>query len=161
MKNEKSLQIMKKNNNYCMKNFGYFPLVIKECKGSIIKDVDDNEFIDFLSSASSLNLGSSHPVITKAIKEQLDKFSQYCFAYMENENTGEYARLLTSVYPGGVKAKVSYTNSGSESVDAAIKYSRAFTGRQKIISFLNSIFFFFFITIQHIIIITRYSICPR
>ena len=138
MKNEKSLQIMKKNSNYCMKNFEYFPLVIKEGKGSIIKDVDDNEFIDFLSSASSLNLGSCHPVITKAIKEQLDRFSQYCIAYIPNEQAGEYARLLTSVYPGGVKAKVAYTNSGSESVDTAIKYSRAFTGRQKIISFLNS-----------------------
>ena len=138
MKNEKSLKIINKNRNYLWKNFEYFPFVIKECKGSIIKDLDDNEFIDFLSSASSLNLGSSHPVVTKAIKEQLDKFTQYTLAYIQNEQAGEYARLLTSVYPGGIKTKVAYANSGSEANDAAIKYARAFNGRQKIISFINS-----------------------
>ena len=138
MKNEKSLKIINKNHNYLWKNFEYFPFVIKECKGSIIKDLDDNEFIDFLSSASSLNLGSSHPVVTKAIKDQLDKFTQYTLAYIQNEQAGEYARLLTSVYPGGIKTKVAYANSGSEANDAAIKYARAFNGRQKIISFINS-----------------------
>ena len=138
MKNENSLKIMEKNNLYCMKNFEYFPLVIKECEGSIIKDVDGNEFIDFLSSASSLNLGSRHPVVIKAIKEQLEKFTQYCMGYITNEQAVEYARLLTSVYPGGIKTKVAYAISGSESIDAAIKYARAFTKRQKIISFINS-----------------------
>ena len=138
MKNENSLKIMEQNNLYCMKNFEYFPLVVKECEGSIIKDVDGNEFIDFLSSASSLNLGSRHPVVIKAIKEQLEKFTQYCMGYITNEQAVEYARLLTSVYPGGIKTKVAYANSGSESIDAAIKYARAFTKRQKIISFINS-----------------------
>ena len=132
MKNEKSLKIIDKNHNYLWKNFEYFPFVIKECKGSIIKDVDDNEFIDFLSSASSLNLGSSHPIVTKAIKDQLDKFTQYTLGYIQNEQAGEYARLLTSVYPGGIKAKVAYANSGSEANDTAIKYARAFNGRQKL-----------------------------
>jgi len=138
MKNEKSLKIIDKNHNYLWKNFEYFPFVIKECKGSIIKDVDDNEFIDFLSSASSLNLGSSHPIVTKAIKDQFDKFTQYTLGYIQNEQAGEYARLLTSVYPGGIKAKVAYANSGSEANDTAIKYARAFNGRQKIISFINA-----------------------
>ena len=138
MKNENSLKIMEKNNKYCMKNFEYFPLVIKECEGSIIRDVDGNEFIDFLCSASSLNLGSRHPVVIKAINDQLDKFTQYCFAYFRNEQSIEYARLLTSVYPGGVKTKVVFANSGSEANDAAIKYARAYTKRQKIISFINA-----------------------
>ena len=138
MKNENSLKIMEKNDKYCMRNFEYFPLVIKECKGSIITDVDGNEFIDFLSSASSLNLGSRNPIVIEAIKEQLEKFTQYCIAYIPNEQAGEYARLLTSVYPGGIKAKVAYANSGSESIDTAIKYARAFTKRQKIIYFINA-----------------------
>lgn len=138
MKIDNCLKIIEENSKYTMKNFQYFPLAIKEAKGSIITDYDGNQFIDFLASASSLNLGSCHPVVTKAVKEQLEKFSQYCFAYIPNQQAGEYARLLTSVYPGGVKAKLVFTNSGSESVDAAIKYSRAFTGRQKIIYFINS-----------------------
>ena len=67
--------------------------------------------------------------MTKAIKEQLERFSQYIFGYVQNKEAGEYARLLTSVYPGGIKARVAYTNSGSD---------RVFTGRQKIIHFINS-----------------------
>ena len=138
MKNEKCLEIIKENEKYIKKEFNYFPFVIKECKGSIITDYDGNTYIDFLSAASSLNLGSCHPVVTKAIKDQLDKFSHYVLCYVQNREAGEYARLLTSVYPGRIKAKVAYTNSGSESIDAAIKYARVFTGRQKIIYFLNS-----------------------
>ena len=67
--------------------------------------------------------------MTKAIKEQLERFSQYIFGYVQNKEAGEYARLLTSVYPGGIKAKDAYTNSGSD---------RVFAGRQKIIHFINS-----------------------
>ena len=66
-------------------HLSYFPLAVKEAKGSIITDEDGNQFIDFLSSASSLNLGSTNPVITKAIKEQLDAFTQYTPAYCYND----------------------------------------------------------------------------
>ena len=137
MKIDKCLQVIDEKEKYLMRNFQYYPIVIKEAKGSIITDLDNNKFIDFLSSASSLNLGSSNEIITKAIKNQLDKFSQYCIGYIANEQVIEYAKLLTSVYPGGIKAKVSFANSGSEANDTAIKFARAYTKRQKIISFLN------------------------
>ena len=52
-------------------HLSYFPLVVDQCRGAIITDADGNQFIDFLSSASSLNLGSSNPNITKAIEDQL------------------------------------------------------------------------------------------
>lgn len=118
-------------------HLSYFPLAVERCEGSILTDADGNQFIDFLSSASSLNLGSSHPVITKAIREQLEKFTQYSQAYSYNRQGIEYAERLVSVYPGGAEAKVCYGNCGSDGNDAAIKFSRAYTGRQKIIVFLN------------------------
>ncbi len=118
-------------------HLSYYPLVIAKVEGSIITDLDGNEFIDFLSSASSLNIGSSNPIITKAIEAQLKKFTQYTPAYTYNEQTTTYAEKLASVYPGGVKAKVCFGNCGSDCNDAAVKFSRAFTGRQKIIVFLN------------------------
>ena len=118
-------------------HLSYFPLAVKEAKGSIITDEDGNQFIDFLSSASSLNLGSTNPVITKAIKEQLDEFTQYTPAYCYNDKTTSYAERLVSVYPGGIDAKVCFGNCGSDGNDAAIKFSRAYTGRQKIVTFIN------------------------
>lgn len=115
----------------------YFPLVIEKASGAVITDVDGNEYIDFLSSASSLNMGSNNPVVTDAIKAQLDRFSQFAIAYTYNERTVEYAERLTSVFPGGVKAKIAFGNCGSDGNDAAVKFSRAYTGRQKIIVFIN------------------------
>ena len=55
MKSDNCQKIIEENRKYTMKNFEYFPLVIKEHKGSLITDYDNNEFIDFLSSASSMN----------------------------------------------------------------------------------------------------------
>ena len=118
-------------------HLSYYPLAIAKVEGSVITDLDGNKFIDFLSSASSLNMGSSNPIITKAIEEQLKKFTQYTAAYTYNEQTTEYAERLISVYPGGVKAKVCFGNCGSDGNDAAVKFARAFTGRQKIIVFIN------------------------
>ena len=118
-------------------HLSYYPLAIAKVEGSVITDLDGNKFIDFLSSASSLNIGSSNPIITKAIEEQLKKFTQYTAAYTYNEQTTEYAERLVSVYPGGLKAKSCFGNCGSDANDAAVKFARAFTGRQKIIVFIN------------------------
>lgn len=118
-------------------HLSYFPLVVAKAKGSILTDEDGNEFIDFLSSASSLNLGSGHPAINQAIQAQLEEFTQYIQAYCYNRKSIEYAERLVSVYPGRVPAKVCYGNCGSDANDAAIKFARAYTGRQKVLSFLN------------------------
>ena len=82
-------------------------------------------------------MGSNNPVVTDAIKAQLDRFSQFAIAYTYNERTVEYAERLTSVFPGGVKAKIAFGNCGSDGNDAAVKFARAYTGRQKIIVFIN------------------------
>ncbi len=118
-------------------HLSYFPLAVAKHDGSIVTDEDGNQFIDFLSSASSLNLGGSSPVITEAIQKQLTKFTQYTQAYCYNKQTIEYAERLVSVFPGEGPAKVCFGNCGSDANDAAVKFSRAFTGRQKIIVFRN------------------------
>ena len=118
-------------------HLSYFPLVVDHCQGSIITDLDGNEFIDFLSSASGLNLGSCNPAITEAIHKQSDRFALYTGAYSYNEPMIRYAKQLASVYPGGIDVKVVFGNSGSDCNDAAVKFARAYTGRTKIITFLN------------------------
>ena len=87
-------------------HLSYYPMVIKKVDQDVIYDEDDNQYIDFLSSASSLNLGSCNPIITAAVKEQLDNYSQYTIAYTYGRKSIEYAERLTSVYPGGVPAKI-------------------------------------------------------
>lgn len=118
-------------------HLSYFPLVIAEAKQDMVYDEDGNSYIDFLSSASSLNLGSGHPVIREAMMDQLEKGTQYTIAYTYSRASIEYAERLTSVYPGGAAAKVCFGLCGSDANDAAVKFARAYTGRPKIITFIN------------------------
>lgn len=119
-------------------HLSYFPLVVAKGEGSIITDLDGNRYIDFLSSASSLNLGSCEPTVTRALQSQINEFSQYTAIYSYCRQNIEYAERLVSVYPGGVPAKVCWGNCGSDANDAAVKFARAWTRRQNIIVFLNA-----------------------
>ncbi|MCF0140630.1 MAG: aminotransferase class III-fold pyridoxal phosphate-dependent enzyme [Mogibacterium sp.] len=136
---EKSISIVERDKKVVAEcqHLSYYPLAIAKCENATITDADGNEFIDFLSSASSLNMGSTNPIVTEAIKKQLENFTQYTAAYTYNEQTTAYAERLVSKFPGGVKAKIAFGNCGSDANDCAVKFARAYTGRQKIIVFIN------------------------
>jgi 4-aminobutyrate aminotransferase len=136
---QKCMEVFREDARVCAKcsHLSYYPLVIAKAEGSIITDIDGNEFIDFLSSASSLNMGSAFPPVVEAMKDQIDSFSQYTPAYTYNMKTTEYAKRLVSVFPGDARAKICFGNCGSDANDAAVKFARGYTGRQKIIVFLN------------------------
>ena len=88
------MEVFREDKEVCSKcsHLSYYPLVIAKAEGAIITDVDGNEFIDFLSSASSLNMGSAFPPVVKAMKDQIDSFSQYTPAYTYNMKTTAYAK---------------------------------------------------------------------
>jgi 4-aminobutyrate aminotransferase len=118
-------------------HLSYFPLAVDRYRGAVITDADGNEFIDFLSGASSLNLGGGYPDVDAAVERQLQKTTGYTTAYSYGEQAVGYAERLVSVYPGGIRAKVAFGNSGSDSNDAALKFARAYTGRHKMLVFIN------------------------
>jgi 4-aminobutyrate aminotransferase len=116
----------------------YYPLAIKRGKGAIIEDMDGNQFIDMLSSASSLNTGHSHPRIVDALKSQLDDFISYTAAYTYSEPLVTLGEELCKITPGDFEKRVVYGLTGSDSNDGAIKLARAYTGRKIIISFIGA-----------------------
>ena len=116
----------------------YFPIVVDAVEGDTIVDIDGDRYIDFLSSASSLNLGGMQPKIHQAAREQMDKCTQYCTCYTLNRPMVEYAEKLVSIYPGKIPAKVFFTLSGSDSTDIAYSLARAYTKRNHFISFRSS-----------------------
>ncbi|WP_255552522.1 aspartate aminotransferase family protein [Lactobacillus sp. Sy-1] len=116
----------------------YFDIVIESGKGAILTDADGNKYIDFLSSASSTNTGHSHPTVVKAIQNQAAKLIQYTPAYFANEPATKLAKRLAEIAPIDGPAKVTWGNSGSDANDAIIKYARAYTGRQYIVSFTGA-----------------------
>ena len=116
----------------------YYSLVIKRGYGSIVEDMDGNKFIDFLSSAGTLNTGHCHPKVVQAIIEQTQQFILYTPAYMYHKPLVDLAQKLIEITPGNFPKKVTFGLSGSDANDGAIKLARAYTGRSKIISFIRS-----------------------
>ena len=119
-------------------HLSYYPMVIKKVDQDVIYDEDDNQYIDFLSSASSLNLGSCNPIITAAVKEQLDNYSQYTIALYFTGRALNMAERLDFRLPRWCACKNRFGNCGSDANDAAVKFARAYTGRSKIITFINA-----------------------
>lgn len=112
------------------KSVGTDPLFIRRAQGARVYDVDDNEFIDYVSSWGPLILGHSHPQILECLQAAASNGTSYG-APCEMEV--EMARLLCAAIPS--LDKVRMVNSGTEATMSAIRLARAFTGRQKIVKF--------------------------
>lgn len=116
----------------------FFPLVIKEAKGEIIRDHDNNEWIDFLSSACVTNTGHAHPFIIEKMKAQLDQLVHYNPAYASHEQIVSLSEELIRITPGSFPKRVTFGLSGGDANDTAIKLARSYTKRSKIIAYTRS-----------------------
>lgn len=138
--NEKSKEMVKKADKVYASagQIRYFDICLASAKGAILKDLDGNEYIDLLATASAMNVGHSHPKVLKAMKEQMENLLHYTPAYFYNPKVEELARKLVESTPGDFEKRVIFGNSGSDSNDAMMKFSRAYTGRQTIVSFTGA-----------------------
>ena len=112
----------------------YSPVAFEKGEGAILFDFDGKRYIDFLSSACSANLGHGNKEIAQAVKAQMDKLTQYTFAYFNTAPPMQLAEKLCSIAPGNSPKKALFSCTGSAAMDSAIKVARAYTGRNKLIS---------------------------
>ncbi|MHB8361278.1 MAG: acetyl ornithine aminotransferase family protein [Thermoplasmataceae archaeon] len=113
------------------------PAVARRAKGVFVEDVDDNVFVDFASGISVNNMGHTHPYITKKVEEQLWKLWHFAgtdFYYKAQVDAG---RAIEEITPGKFSKKVFFTNSGTESNEAAIKIAKINKGKQGFIAFIG------------------------
>lgn len=115
-----------------------YPLVIKSGLGSIITDVDGNEFIDMNAGLAVCSIGHRHPKVIAAIKEQVDRFLHYSYTDFYYESYVDLGETLHDLIPGDFRKKFFYGNSGAESVEAAIKLARWHSRRQGILAYIGS-----------------------
>lgn len=136
----KSMEVVKEDSSIIARccRIPYYPLVVKKGHGTVIEDLDGNEYIDFFSSAAAINVGHSHPKVVKAIQDQSDELIHYTIAYMYHEPAVKLAKRLVEITPGQSGKRVMFGLSGSDANDGMIKAARAYTGRSKIISFEHS-----------------------
>ena len=102
-------------------------------KGVYLYDSQNNEYIDCVGGHGVCLFGHSHPNIIKAIKDQSDKLIS-CPEIFYNDKRAELLEKLAEITPKGL-TKTFLSNSGTEAVEAALKFSRKITGKTDIISF--------------------------
>jgi len=112
-----------------------FPIVVREAQGALLTDLDGNTFIDFTGGVGCLNVGHSHPRIVSAAQEQLESFGHTDFTIVPYEPYVTLAERLIDLAPFAGPAKAAFFNAGTEAVENAIKFARAYTGRPAIIVF--------------------------
>ncbi len=112
-----------------------FPVVAASARGALVTDVDGNTFIDFAGGVGCLNVGHSHPHVVQAAQEQLDRFSHTDFTVVPYEVYATLSERLLALAPFTGPAKAAFFNAGTEAVENAVKFARAFTGRHVVIGF--------------------------
>jgi 4-aminobutyrate aminotransferase len=111
-----------------------YPLVAARGVGCTIEDVDGNLFLDFTAGIAVTSTGHCHPDVVAAIVDQSTKLLHMSGTDFYYTPEIELAERLARLAPGGEPKRVFFTNSGAESVEAALKLARFHTGRQRLIS---------------------------
>ena len=104
----------------------------ERCFGCELFTKDGRRILDFLSGYCVHNIGHNHPYVIRALKDEMDTCGPAMLQSHVPEIAGELARRLCHLAGGGLE-KVYFGSSGSEGVEAAIKFARATTGRAGIL----------------------------
>ena len=122
--------------SYCR----HHPAVFDTAHGSVLRDVEGREYIDFLAGAGSLNYGHNDPDMAAALIEHIGRGG---LAHGLDLHTGakrEFLEVFEAVVlgPRGLDHRVQFTGpTGTNAVEAALKLARKVTGRRNVIAFTN------------------------
>jgi ornithine--oxo-acid transaminase len=108
-----------------------FDQVYERADGGYLYDGDGNRYADFLSGFGVFALGHNHPVVRKALHDVLDSGLPNMVQFDCALLAGLLAEQLLARAPG--LERVYFCNSGTEAVEAALKFARFATGRSRII----------------------------
>lgn len=119
-------------------DFAPFCIDVEKGEGIYLWDKAGKKYIDFISGICVNNVGHRHPVVTKAIEEQMRKFL-HVMVYGEfiQQPQLDLAAALCARLPSQLQ-KVFLLNSGSEAMEGAIKLARLYNHRSQIVSFSRS-----------------------
>ena len=114
-----------------------YPFVMDHGRGTEVWDVDGNRFLDFEAGIAVASTGHSHPQVVKAIQDQTEKFIHISSDFY-HEKWIALAEKLAEIAPWSGPSACFMTNSGTESVESAIKLARYHTGSTQFIGFLGA-----------------------
>ena len=113
-----------------------YPFVMARGRGAEVWDVDGNRFLDFMSGIGVASTGHAHPKVVQAIKDAADDCLHISSDYWHERMT-RLAERINELDPLREPAQVLVCQSGTESVEGALKLARYVTGRPRFIGFLG------------------------
>ncbi len=108
---------------------GHFPVYIEQGEGALVTDIDGNQYIDFICGLAANTLGHNHPVVVKAITENLTKGLIHSLPTPVEVRTAE---TLTQMIPGA--EMVRFFKTGADANSAAVRLARFITGKEQIVT---------------------------
>jgi len=112
------------------------PLVLVRGQGARVWDSEGREYIDCSSGPAVTSVGHANPVVAEAIAEQAKQLLVCSNGYY-NDKRAELLSTLMRIAPAGME-RAFLCNSGTEAVEAALKFARAATGRTKVIAAMRA-----------------------
>jgi len=101
-------------------------------EGCYIEDHQGRRYLDCLGGYGTFALGHRHPKVVAAVKDQLDSLGMSGKAFF-SKPAADLATELAEIAPAGLQYTF-FSNSGSEAVEAALKFAKVATGRSRIVS---------------------------
>jgi putrescine aminotransferase len=105
-------------------------------EGCYIYDHEGKKFLDCLGGYGTFAVGHRHPKVVEAVKKQLDQIALSGKAFF-TKPAADLAERLASIAPERLEFCF-FCNSGTEAVEAALKFAKAATGRSKMVSTVGS-----------------------
>jgi [amino-group carrier protein]-gamma-(L-lysyl/L-ornithyl)-L-glutamate aminotransferase len=109
-----------------------FPVNIARGKGARVWDTTGKEYIDCMGGYGVALVGHCNDRVVKAIKRQAESLITAHMS-MYNDTRLEFMQKMALVAPPSLN-KIFFTNSGAESVEAALKFARKYTGKHGVIA---------------------------
>jgi putrescine aminotransferase len=115
---------------------GGFDKVEWEGCGATLRDLDGHEYIDCLGGYGVFSLGHANPKVVEAVTAQMRRLPLSSKTFL-NKPLADLCEMLARIAPGDLQYTF-VSNSGTEAVEAALKFARIATGRAKIVSTVGS-----------------------
>jgi 4-aminobutyrate aminotransferase len=113
-----------------------YPFVMSHGRGAEVWDVDGNRFLDFAAGIAVCSTGHAHPKVVQAIKDAADQFLHISSDYW-HERQIALGEKINKLSPMGEPVMSFFCQSGTETVEGALKLARYVTGRSRFIGFLG------------------------
>jgi len=132
----KANEIFQEYNDHVLLTYTRMPAIFVKGKGSVLTDIQGKKYLDFFPGWGVGNLGHCHPKVMGAVREQIGKLIHI----PNNFYNPHQAKLAKELVRVAFEGKIFFCNSGTEAVEAAIKFVRMYGQGKKfeIITTVNS-----------------------